>query len=179
MSNAENEQAEQGQVIPTPPRKADNSVLVKGCAIGCGALIFLAILIGGAVLFFLYPAFSSKMAQAVSKQVTANFETLMESGKVPEQDAELYQSLVDSTQDPEVTMVGAILAATIVETNLEDGEVSDGERQEAQDARALFEANPGAGVFDVNAFIAEHDGLEERIKEKQRSINPSMLVEPQ
>ena len=179
MSNVETGEVESGHVSPAPRKKADSSVLVKGCAIGCGAVGFLAILVVVAVFFFIWPSVSSKMAKAMSEILVADFQTMKDSGKVPEEHAELYQSLVDFTQQPEATSAGVLLVATVVESNLEDGLISESERQEAQEVREFLDANPGAGITAVDAFMGEHEGLKERAQELQTTImNPAVLLAP-
>lgn len=176
MSNLENAQNEPGQTAPAPRKKADSNVLVKGCAIGCGAVAFFLVLLLGGGFWVFWNSVLPKMATSMSEKLASDFETMKEVGKVPEEHAALYQSLVDSAQEPEATFPAVLLCLTIVETNLDDGQVSDSELKEAQDARAFLEANPTAGFTAVETFMSEHEGLKERSQALANSVLPSALA---
>jgi hypothetical protein len=159
--------AEQPSVPAT--KKADKSTLAKGCAIGCGVLIVLAIFlgIGG---FFVGGSMMDKLGGTMTTRLAEDFAVLKDTGQVPDGDAALYQEIVDLAQRPGTTFFGALLATTIVTTNLEDGEIDDAERQEANDTRDLLQENPEAGMFAVNSFMENHPGLKERMNQMQQTI---------
>lgn len=176
MSNPENEQIQSERTAPAPRKKADSSVLVKGCAIGCAAVAFFLVLLLGGGFWFFWNSVLPKMGTSMSEKLAADFETMKEVGKVPEEHTALYQGLVDYTQEPEATFPTILLCLTIVETNLDDGQVSESELKEAQDVRAFLEANPTAGFTAVETFMNEHEGLKERSQTLANSVLPAALT---
>ncbi len=161
----------------SPAKKADKSVLAKGCAIGCGVLIVLGIF-GGIGGYFLISSLMGKVGSAMAKQLAEDFSVMKDSGEVPSEDVDLYQKLVDISQHPETTFAGALLTTTVVNSNLEDGKVDESERQEAEDTLNFLKEHPDAGVFAVDAFMKKHEGLKERAEKVQRGMNPSTLFAP-
>lgn len=161
----------------SPAKKADKSVLAKGCAIGCGVLLVLGIF-GGIGGYFLVSSIMGKVADAMSKKLAEDFTVMKESGEVPSGDVELYQKLVDISQHEQTTFPAVVLTMAVVKSNLEDGKVDDSERQEAEDTLNFLKEHPDAGMFAVDAFMKKHEGLKERAEKVQRSINPSTLFAP-
>lgn len=162
---------------PTPPsaNKPDKSVLAKGCLIGCGVLVVLAIF-GGVGGFFAIRAFMEKMSAAMGKQLTEEFAVMKDTGQVPEQQIALYQEIVDLTARPETTFTASMVASTVVRTNLEDKQVTPEEQQEAESIRDFLSDNPDAGMWAVDGYLKEHPELKERVEQTQRSFNPTTLM---
>lgn len=121
----------------------------------------------------------SKLGVALSKQLTEEFDVMKESGEVPAEHAALYGELVELAQRPETTFVGSLLVTTVVRSNLEDGQVDDGELQEAEDTRDFLQENPEAGILALNGFMKKHPGLEDRMKQVQQTLNPATLLAPE
>ncbi|MCL4690957.1 MAG: hypothetical protein KJ060_00370 [Candidatus Hydrogenedentes bacterium] len=166
------------QLAPSSAKKPDKSVLAKGCLIGCGVLVVLAIF-GGIGGFFVFRSFMEKMGDAMGKQLVEEFAVMKDTGQVPEEHMALYQEVVDLTVRPETTFTAAMVASTVVRTNLEDSQVTPEERQEAEDMRDFLSENPEAGMWAIDSYLKEHPKLKERVEQAQRSFNPTTLLGPQ
>lgn len=164
---------------PTPPaRPAGSSVLVKGCAIGCGALLIFVILVGVGA-FYIYNTYSGKIAQAMSRQLADDYATLKDTGKVPPEREALYQELVEIAQRQDASFAGVLLSMTVVESHLEDGTVDAAELKEAEETRDFLDKNPQVGMMSADKFMKEHEGLKEKAEAVQRKIDPSKVFAPQ
>ncbi len=160
---------------PAPPSKAGSkNVLLKGCAIGCGALIVLAIFagIGG---YYLFQSGMSKVATAMSEQLVSDFDAMKEAGTVPQEHLALYQELVDDTQKPEASFSAVVLATAVVKSHLEDGSVDATELEEAEVTRDFLAENPGLGLMKLETFVAEHEGIRQKVENVKRTMNPATM----
>ena len=174
MSNPESPDVTTNQPAVPTSKKADKSTLVKGCAIGCGVLIVIVILLGVAA-FVGGKSMMNKGAVALGERLSEDYATMLDTGQVPEEHAALYQEIVDYAAREDAGFFSVVLCVTVVQSHLEDNAVDPPELQEATETRDFLRDNPGAGMFAVDRFMNERENLKRRAESVMQNL-PSVFA---
>ena len=134
--------------------------LLKGCALGCGGLIVLmllltalGILLRGHIAGFLRASFAG--------QYTSNCYKARENGKLAEANDEVFSDVMVSIQRPETGLMAAVYACVLLERRLAATDTASREKavSAATDLRELLYNEPAAGFKMITGIIQKYPEL--------------------
>ena len=161
--------------IPAPPvpQKSSTNTWLIGCAIGCGGLLVLGIIISVVGFFVVKKGIDMGLEQAANElpgEATTAYEKAKEEGYVPEEHQALFEDLLALSKRTDATPYVRVVSAVMVIIPLDDKEVTESEIKVLTTASTFLKENPQAGFFDMISFMQSHPELEDTVREIPRVI---------
>ncbi len=138
--------------------KEGSNAWLWGCVGGCLGVLLLFAAGLTAIVYFSYQG-AQKARPEIAKNVKAEYDSLVQQGKVPEDVKPIYDDLVARCQDPSLSFWTLTLLSTSVMMTLQDGTVTADERKLVEEVRDFLAKNPDASVLDIQRFMKDHPGM--------------------
>lgn len=158
------EQTDQLDVQPSPRGGSKNRVLL-GCGIGCGLLIFLAIVLGIGI-YVLGNRALTQMDTMSKPYLEREYQAWKENDVITPERQAVYDPLYETVYDEELgSRWVTICVLFLMYYHTEDGQITDAEAADAQQLLDDIRAQPGLGIKYWSEFI-ESDPELQRISQK-------------
>lgn len=167
-----------GRTAPGQARGGGMPGWLMGCGIGCAILVLgVAVAVAG-IGWFGYRLVGTAKGEVV-KEFRANYDKLIEDGKVPEEYRPMLDHIVEIAEREDSSFWAATIGMTAVMSSLEDGVVSEKEAHLLTELRDFLSNNPGVGFIGLGKFLSAHPELQEDFDAAQERFSTMAEEEPQ
>jgi hypothetical protein len=154
---------------PLPVRaryRSKKDIVLRGCALGCIPVATLSAILIGVVVYLLY----SKLIPMAWAYIAITVEDAAQNTAINQRDLRVYEEISEIADTGELGPGPLMLGMTVVFYHLEDGQIDEEERTEAEAVRDFIAEHPRARTPAVNTFLKDHPLLEERVKSLPRDL---------
>ena len=136
---------------------------LKGCAIGCGVILLLAVAAAVGVYVWI-----NKMAEQgkveMQGEVKKVYESVMPELQVDSEDFPFIDELYAHSQREGLNPSASMLSSVMVLSILEDGKVVEEEQAVAEEIAGLLREEPNPGMVQVLTWLGSHPELQQRLQ---------------